>query len=98
MDDKFDGSLTILDAWGTPIYATHPGRSYDPNLFEADPNYYKPPDPDGTIRTYNEREYGVARNREVCFVSAGPDRRFGHLQADPQGSEDNLYSYPITRP
>ena len=95
IDGRFDGSLTILDAWETPIYATHPGRPYNPNW---DPLYNTPRDPDGTVRTYNEDEYGVARNREVCFVSAGPDQRFGHLKTDPQGAEDNLYSYPITKP
>ncbi|MCH8344288.1 MAG: prepilin-type N-terminal cleavage/methylation domain-containing protein [Planctomycetes bacterium] len=86
----FVGSLTILDAWGTPIYATHPG-SVDANS--------PPADLDGTIRTYNEDKYGGARNRQICFVSAGPDGNFGNLDPsipiyhDPESARDNVYSY-----
>ncbi len=62
------------------------------------------PDPDGTIRTPNEQRYGVARNRRICFVSAGPDQGFGNLTAmppypaDPDPVRDNIYSYPINAP
>lgn len=102
-DGPFVGSLTILDAWGTPIYATHPGRPFNPNLFPQDvpPNQ---PDPDGTISTTNEHKYGIARNRQICFVSAGPDGNFGSLDPsipfyyDPEGAKDNIYSYPIEKP
>ncbi len=65
---RFVGSLTILDAWGTPIYATHPG-----SVDAISP----PANPDGTIQTYNEFTYGVAQNRQSVFVSAGPDQLFG---------------------
>ena len=64
---------------------------------------YGTPDADGTIRTYNEGFYGVAKNRQVCFISAGPDGVFGRLYA-PEGSpdfeqtKDNVYSYPAAPP
>ena len=32
MEDTFVGAVTVLDAWGTPIYATHPGRPYRPGV------------------------------------------------------------------
>ena len=80
--DDSDGAITILDAWGTPIYATHPGRVHDLTRYPHLPPPLYPPiaDPDGTIRTYNERDYGIAPNRQIVFVSAGPDRRFGRLE------------------
>lgn len=95
IDTRFEGSLTILDAWGAPIYATHPG-SVDASSPAADP--------DGTISTTNEHKYGIARNRQICFVSAGPDGNFGSLDPsvpfyyDPEGAKDNIYSYPINKP
>lgn len=93
--NRFIGDIAALDAWGHPIYATHPGGLNDPA--------YGLPDADGTIRTYNEGFYGVARNRQVCFISAGPDGEFGRLNASegsPQleQTKDNLYSYPVTPP
>ena len=104
--DRFIGGIAVLDAWGHPIYATHPGRVSDPAVFVEDDNpFYGEPDVDGTVRTYNEGIYGVARNRQVCFVSAGPDGDFGTLSPDgsPDGFElaetkDNLYSYPVKPP
>ena len=94
MDARFDGSLTVLDAWDMPIYATHPGRPWRPDL---DGDSFR--DPDGTIRTYNELNYGIPTNRRMCFVSAGPDRRFGEVDRpadDPvyADTQDNLFSYP----
>jgi prepilin-type N-terminal cleavage/methylation domain-containing protein len=97
--DRFDGSLTVLDAWGLPVYATHPGREWT----AADATGYVLRDADGTTQTPNEHRYGVARNQTVCFVSAGPDRIFGYLNA-PEGSadltaaRDNVFSYDIEKP
>ncbi len=96
----FVGSLTVLDAWGTPIYATHPGRPFDLAYDEG-------PDPDGTNTTYNESQYGVAPNRQIVFVSAGPDRLFGiagefdtlgegEAAARAEARRDNTYSAPVT--
>lgn len=94
----FIGELALLDAWGVPIYATHPGEVARPDAAIVDT--------DGTERTINEGIYGVARNRRVCFVSAGPDRRFGLLSEFPglppdqlyeaaaAARDDNIYSYP----
>jgi type II secretory pathway pseudopilin PulG len=92
-DASFVGGLTILDPWGVPIYATHPGRPWT----GADATYGEP-DPDGTIHTYNEYRYGAARNRVIRFVSAGPDRDFGWAEYPPDDpyfktTKDNLYSY-----
>lgn len=94
----FYGEWAVLDAWGIPIYATHPGALAAPG---------DTPDADGTERTANELEYGTARDRRVCFVSAGPDRRFGILRefltlppaeraaAMEEARADNLYSYEV---
>lgn len=103
MDLRFDGEITVLDAWGWPIYATHPGRVSDPAVFMEDGNpIYDEPDVDGTVRTYNEGIYGVARNRQVCFVSAGPDGDFGDMRDVDSPlfdrTKDNLYSYPVKPP
>ena len=93
---NFLGSVTVLDAWGWPIYATHPGRLWR----ESDE---LPRNEDGTIQSYNEDRYGVASNRQVRFVSAGPDGEFGSLipnapPEDLQKTKDNLYSYPVKPP
>ena len=94
IDTELAGELTVLDAWGTPIYATHPGRPWN----DGDALAYGSPDDDGTIRTDNENRYGVARHRQICFISAGPDRNFGISSAAPGTPEyeatlDNIYSY-----
>ena len=105
VDPAFAGGLAVLDSWSTPIYATHPGRPW----IDADGQgpYRIEPDDDGTIRTRNEKEYGVAPNRQVVFVSAGPDGRFGlphefldlgfgeRTAAKEAARRDNLYSAPV---
>jgi hypothetical protein len=97
----FLGSLTVVDAWGGPIYATHPGRAREPMTFTYDSSRLF--DADGTIRTYNESKYGIAAHRRVCFVSAGPDGDFGFVGSpvgtpDFEATLDNLYSYPPLLP
>jgi type II secretory pathway pseudopilin PulG len=69
-----------------------------------------PKEDDGTVFltdvppfTGMEEFYGMARNRKICFVSAGPDRKFGNVSAAfdtdlYQQSRDNLYSYEVIRP
>lgn len=99
--EDFLGSITVLDAWGLPIYATHPGRLWKDS--DGNPPYVFPQNEDGTIQTYNERTYGVSPNRQVVFVSAGPDGEFGDMsEADDSDAfkltNDNLYSYPVKRP
>ncbi len=94
--------MTVLDAWGTPIYATHPGSLWTTTPLV--PFYQKERDPDGTIRTYNEEQYGIAPHRSIVFVSAGPDQRFGLTdEFPPQETEaileariDNIYSVPVS--
>ncbi len=97
VNDRFIGSLSVLDAWGTPVYATHPGRAWVP---DDGPDR----DDDGTIRTRNEKDYGISPNRRIVFVSAGPDQRFGlpaefyplDMQAMREARLDNIYSIPVT--
>ena len=52
------------------------------------------------IQTAIELRYGIARNRQILFVSAGPDGQFGSLVPSMTGLEptkDNVYSYqPLT--
>ncbi len=85
-----DGALAILDTWGQPIRAVHPGR-----LAMAG----EPTDPDGTIivgtetspppgpQGFNELIYGRAVSRRTFFVSAGPDGQFGSLFLDRTEAE-----------
>ena len=102
VNNRFIGGLTVLDAWGTPIYATHPGSLWTTTPLV--PFYQTERDPDGTIRTYNEEQYGIAPNRRIVFVSAGPDQRFGlpsefsplDMQARHDARLDNIYSIPVT--
>jgi len=101
---EFLDQLTAVDAWETPIYATHPGRLWRPE----DAAIFGEPDEDGTICTDNERRYGTAPNRQVVFVSAGPDRRFGIptefksvygedlSDALDDARADNIYSVAVT--
>jgi len=96
------GSLAVTDAWGVPIRAVHAGPT--------DQGFAGARDADGSLRLsiangwYGvENFYGVATSRQMLFVSAGPDGRFGSL--DPAASAalqddaaDNVYSYAVTRP
>jgi len=84
------GGQEVVDAWGTRIRVVFPGRDWLP----ADGNNLR--DGDGTYRTLLERRLGVARNRAIFFVSAGPDGQFGDLSGnDAQRAlaGDNIYSY-----
>ncbi len=92
-----DGNLELklVDPWGTQICLVHPGRVADPVNFPNDP---PEPDLDGTIRTPYEDDFGIAVNRALLFVSAGPDGDFGTLDSTDPGFDsgaaaDNVYSY-----
>ena len=63
------------DPWGQPYRVVHPGQVAPPN---TDPDDV---DDDGTKRTEVERIYGIAVNRRICFVSAGPDGGSWHSAA-----------------
>ena len=88
--------LTLVDPWGKRIYLIHPGRVVNPNPpFNDNPLLA---DLDGTIRTEDEKPLGIALNRALLFLSAGPDGEFGDLSADPgldafKQTQDNVYSY-----
>lgn len=99
---SMNGERTVLDAWGIPIRAVHPGRVANAALFGDDLTIA---DDDGTIRlslahsSYGVEEiYGVVADRRILFVSAGPDRRFGSrapgaTAEQREYAEDNVYSY-----
>ena len=88
--------LEILDAWGNALAIVMPGR-----LWVSSDAYTR--DDDGTIQTPTEQICGVASNRQICFVSAGPDDRLGDLTQPADSDEfkqaqDNLYSYTPIAP
>ena len=96
MQDIYDPQIRHLqfrDAWDKPIVAIFPGRKW------VTADAVNPPrDLDGTIRTDTELWCGIAGNRRICFVSAGPDGAFGNIdqasaEYDPEAARDNLYSY-----
>lgn len=96
---NWDGDLAVLDPWGMPIRAVHPGRVASYSAFGDDPTAA---DPDGTIYLNNPAAYGVelfygrAKNRRIRFVSAGPDGKFGNLStALHEQASDNVYSYSV---
>ncbi|MCH2152616.1 MAG: type II secretion system GspH family protein [Phycisphaerales bacterium] len=75
----------LHDSWGTPVMVVFPGRSWrtdgnGPAFNDSEaPNLGTWRDADGTIRTFEERLLGPARNGRVYLVSAGPDGRFGNI-------------------
>jgi len=80
----------VVDAWGTRIRVVFPGRDWRP----ADGEALR--DADGSFRTPQERRLGVAKNRSLLFVSAGPNGQFGDLSgtdAQRDLAADNIYSY-----
>ena len=104
VDTRYEGSLTVVDAWNWPIYATHPGPLWEARYHDL--LFHR--DGDGTIETPFERRYGVCRGRSFCFVSAGPSGDFGsmsEMQSPFPGGmppmeavRDNIYSYPPDAP
>ena len=94
-DEDGELVLRLVDPWGSPVCLIHPGRVSDPVNFGDVPDEA---DIDGTVRTDHENEFGVALNRALLFLSAGPDGEFGDLRADPgsdafKQTQDNVYSY-----
>jgi type II secretory pathway pseudopilin PulG len=88
-------TFICADAWDNPIVAVFPGRTWVDGD-EANFNYLR--DSDGTIQNDLEIRCGIATNRQICFVSAGPDGSFGDLTApsdtdDFRWAVDNVYSY-----
>ena len=99
-DDVFKQRLT--DPWDGPILVVFPGREWSDLLFAA-ADGSTTADLDGTIRTDVEERIGVARERRIAFVSAGPDGFFGDRQAATDSVEyqrtlDNIYSYELDEP
>ena len=84
----------LVDPWGKAVCLIHPGRVVN-SYFGDNPSLA---DDDGTILTNNEMQSGVAVNRTLLLVSAGPDGEFGDLSQDPTSfiykqAADNIYSY-----
>lgn len=93
--------LAVLDAWGQPFRISHPG-CVDGSVGCVTITTGAV-DADGTVRTGIENEYGIAKNRQILFVSAGPDGEFGDLSADPglevfAETSENVYSYQPAMP
>jgi type II secretory pathway pseudopilin PulG len=103
--------LLVKDPWGKEIVVLHPGHLPNASLFPGDASTQL--DADGTIRTSpshpqspsidaSEERFGVCVNRHICFLSAGPDLRFGNLTANEDANNDgvpdhmdNITSYPL---
>ncbi len=88
---QYSNAKEVLDAWGAPIIAVFPGRAK-----RSDESALVVPDLDGSIR--NASEYAsprACRNRQVLFVSSGPDGILTDIPATGgvDESADNLYSY-----
>lgn len=86
---QYANSKEVLDAWGNTILAIFPGRAFRTGDGGT-------PDADGSIRTVSESTSPrFCRNRQVLFVSAGPDGILldNGSTASVDESADNLYSY-----
>ncbi|MHC4218381.1 MAG: type II secretion system protein [Planctomycetota bacterium] len=85
-------TFEFTDAWGNPIVAVFPGRTWADGF-----DLINDQDADGTLRTAIEKACGIAANRQVCFVSAGPDGELGDLSSgnpdDVDEADDNIFSY-----
>ncbi len=94
----YSAGLAILDTWDNPILVVHPGATYDQAVYPLLPR-----DDDGTVQHLVETLCGVAANRRILLVSAGPDGDLGELDKPPdtgefEATQDNLYLYlPINR-
>ncbi len=91
----YDGTTyRLVDSWGERVTVIFPG---------VKDTLVPPADLDGTVRTADENTLGIATSQQVCFVSAGPDGKFGDLSQDQDSVEytqtqDNVYSYEVLRP
>jgi type II secretory pathway pseudopilin PulG len=86
---QYSNAKEAIDAWGNTIIAIFPGRAFRTGDTGT-------PDPDGSIRTASETASPrFCQNRQVLFVSAGPDGAFtdNGSTAGVDESADNLYSY-----
>ncbi len=92
VDPEDPEDLEFRDAWGNLIVAILPGRAW----VTGDPPADR--EADGTIQTVIERACGRTANRQICFVSGGPDGKVGDIGAPVDSDDfaltrDNIYSY-----
>lgn len=81
----------LVDPWGQAVCLIHPGNIINNVNLPSE-------DVDGTFRTIYEDKYGVAVNRTLLLISAGPDGELGDLTQAPDSliykqASDNIYSY-----
>jgi type II secretory pathway pseudopilin PulG len=89
VDPEFVEQGVVQDDAGNDV----PGRTWADGYDAIDDR-----DSDGTLRADLEKMCGIAANRQICLISAGPDGEFGDLTQPPDTDEsklakDNVYSY-----
>jgi prepilin-type N-terminal cleavage/methylation domain-containing protein len=92
---QHDDELSVFDAWENDVLVIFPGRKHTAGA--------PGPDPDGTVRTRWENQFGVCVNGRMRFVSMGPDGLPGDLENPTDDNNDgqpdhidNIHSYPTT--
>jgi type II secretory pathway pseudopilin PulG len=94
---QLTGMVTVLDAWDQPLRLVHPGPVAAAGVAS---------NADGTVYVdygaEHEMRYGTAVSRQICFISAGPDGKFGDLSSSTPEvvgqTMDNIYSYELIKP
>jgi len=102
-DDPTQSRNGVRDPWDKPFRVVFPGR-----LWVQSDTGVLVRDEDGTVRTLMEQRHGIAVDRRILLVCAGPDGTWGDLQLDepdPNARDqnllelaaDNIYSYEPLR-
>lgn len=101
------GSLLILDAWGQPIRAVHPGpplgqgpESQDSGFdrLMSQPGGSVLQDEDGTVARLAEYQYFDSQTPDarIRMVSSGPDLKFGKRVTGPDGAAEGAECFQFT--
>ena len=117
-----DENLDLVDAWGKRISVIPCGRpateremrsayrtenSVKGNPLTADPMGFGIDRDDRTVRTLDEKSFGVCSGRRWTFISSGPDQNLGAPPWEPTQDvnkdgvndwNDNIFSQPLTQP
>ncbi len=85
---------------GTGLFTTNVAQFFSQGLYLKGVNSPATgaPDKDGTEQTPDERVFGSCKDRQIRFISAGPDGQFGDVYAaegtvPKKQAADNLVSY-----